>query len=154
MIRQTDSELPWPFREWGCHLITLGKMVAVETRFEFMYLDYLYVAVEGVATEHRDGHVLSTQLSVDGPDQLLAMFIARAHQTGKIQMYQIGADGEYWKWVKFKRVDYTVLKGETVNGNFHFRLGDAQARQIYNPDPSVRIAKELSIIYYQALRLG
>lgn len=153
-MNQRDRLLPWPFHKWGCHVLTLGKMVQVETNVELLHADYLYVAVEGMASEHKDGYVLGRDLRVNGPDQLLGMFISRAHWTGKVMIYQIGADGEYWKWVKLKRVDYTVLKGETVNGNYHFRLGDAQARQIYNPDPSVRIARELSIIYYQAIRLG
>lgn len=146
-LLQIDPRMPHIIRTWGCNFRSLLAMIEEECGKVLKAWEILRIWMDAFNLEYLD-----RESAVDNPDGLLRLALTHWSLSGKYQMYQIGADGVYWKWVKLKRVDYTILKGRTVNGNEHFRLGDREGSQIFDPNPRAKITKELSIIYYQCLR--
>ena len=152
MIKQTDMSLPWPFHRGACNFMTLAAMVQWETGRELGPDDLMYVAVEALCTPKLKSWAVENDFTVQGVDELLRMLVSRTGQGLEVRIYQIGADGGFWRWVGNKRIDYMALKGKTENGNDHFRLGDRDAKEIYDPNPLAKIVREVSQIYYQVAR--
>jgi hypothetical protein len=134
--------------------VTLAAMVEKETSIEVCPDDLMFVVIKAQATPKYERYVLDHELYVYGPDEFLRLMIEQVGLDSRLRIYQVGADGVYWGWVTDRRVSYNVLKGETENGNFHFRMGDSEGKLSFDPDPSVRVVKELSQIHYQANWLG
>ena len=146
-LLQIDPRMPLVIQKWGCNFRSLLAMIEVEAGLEFSDADLMKIWMDAFYFTAVDEESV-----VQDPDRVLDLGLELKNLRSKYNMYQIGADGSYWQWVHLKRVDYTVLKGRTVNGNEHFRLGDREGSQIFDPNPRAKITKELSIIYYQCLR--
>lgn len=147
-FRQDDDRLPPLFHRYGCHLLTLASMANALTQAVFHPTELMYVYIDGVAHEYVD-----TQCSVRQPDYVLRTLLQRKGLQKDFSVYQIGADGRFWMWVKHRDYQATVLKYRTRNGNHHFLEGNAEAQVLYNPDPEVDLNELESVIYYQLRRL-
>jgi len=153
MISQRTVGVPYVVQRYACYTLVLGRMVEYATGGSFELPDVLGVLLDGIYHEYLDH-----ELTVQKPDRLLQLYVETAGAQKWQRLYQIGADGTYWGWVKNKRVDYTALKYCTVNDtpedrHFHFLLGNDQGHAIWNPDPKVKLADLESIIYYQCKHL-
>ena len=144
MISQRSLGIPYVVERFGCYGLVLGKMVEEATGVTFDLSDALAVLLQAIYEEYLD-----SQLWVRKPDHLLRLYLKRADATNWQDLYQVGADGRYWGWVKNKRVDYTALKFRTKHGNNHFLLGNESGARFWNPDPRVKLAELESVIYYQ-----
>lgn len=141
---QTDERLPTVFYLNGCHLLVLGGMVQTVTGVEVTPADATWVYAEALASQF-----VRVDCHVDGPDGVLRLYLRRIGKRREVAIYQVGADGQFWGWVRAKDYQCVALKGRTPRGNFHFREGDASGLQIYDPSPGTPVDLEVSRIYYQ-----
>lgn len=148
MISQRTIGIPYVVKRYGCYALVLGKMVEEVLRCEFEIHEVLSVLLDAVYRQYV-GITRDRELLVAKPDHLLALYLRQADHGG-VRIYQIGADGKYWGWVKNKRIDYTALKYNTIHQNYHFLLGNESGGRLWNPDPTVKLADLESVIYYQA----
>lgn len=155
-ILQTDPRMPYPTQRWGCNFRSLLGIVETLEEMTFSAEEILWAWIEAqwrkldnVQGMLKDGTVQVPQVILD-----LGFEILEVPKTA----YDIGSRGplgeSFWGWVRDKRIDATILKGRTLLGNWHFREGDPQGVEIWNPDPEVELEKEVAVIYYQVQEKG
>lgn len=142
-ILQIDPTMPFIIHRWGCNFRALLAILEEEEEREFKSWEILKIWMDCF----HSGEVTDKSKTLD-PDGILRRGIKHWGLSDDYSIYQIGADGVFWRWVRDKRIDHTIIKGLTRNGNDHFRLGDRDAHLIWDPDPDVEVVSEQSIIYY------
>jgi hypothetical protein len=146
-VQQDHFLLPAILRLGACNWRSLLSMVEDEVGARYTIYELMHLWIDCLADLSMD-----VRGTVDYPNRVLLKAIAWAQ--APLQLYQVGADGVFWRWVTEaqKRVDHTMLVGRTANGNRHFRHGDLRGNLLWDPSPTVVVTHELSLIYYHAQR--
>lgn len=150
-IKQTDKRFPHVINRYACNFRSL---LAIPEMFFGMRLSAENIMYAYIQAINRDPAVMDKVCTVRYPDLIMNFAIDLLGLGQEYRGFQIGRkeDGlEYWwGWGKIdKSVDYTILKGNTVNNNDHFRLGNSKGVLIWDPADDVNVVSEEMIIYYQ-----
>jgi len=157
------------FHRWSCLVFSLLRCAEVAASKNLSDDDVFSIYKRGQVSLAWDGKepVIGENSYVADPNELLRF---AAEQLGTDhRLYQIGkkdliTGAESWWGLKDppdQTVDFTIIQGETPYGTpenpgLHFRAGDGQGNEIYNPDPSVNFIsgrERTALVYYQ-LRVG
>lgn len=151
MLPQTDVRL-WPeIQEYGCLFRCLTGIAELEAG-RGLSADRLRTiwntAVSTGALRARPG---KSGLYVEDPNAIVRMAHGHLHlhgtapaQRGSIALTN-GAAAEAWGSPKGR---WTILKGQTANRNSHFRLGNADGKEIWDPRPQTEILFEERVDFY------
>jgi hypothetical protein len=134
LLKQTDSNLPWIIRRYGCALRCLQAIVELESGKALTAKDIIRLHEIGVKNKNIGDNCKI--ISNDGVIKETAEFLS-------LQKYPIFKSGD---WFKASPDVYVRLCYKTEEGE-HFVLFNAK-KGYFNPDPSVAIYKLIGVRLY------
>ena len=153
-VLQTDESMPPVIQRYGCNFRACLGIAETYTRKLLTPEQILYAAVMAFSTEYREEKVMNTECKIRWPAHIINWGLDLLGFGSLLRACQIGSqEGQDQRWRGIGNHDHTItatiLKGKTVNGNLHFREGDAYGKLKWEPCPGVEIAYEIMEIFYR-----
>ena len=158
-VLQTDESMPPVIQRYGCNFRACLGIAETYTRKLLTPEQILYAAVMAFSADYKQERVMAPDCTVRWPAHIINWGLDLLGFGSLLRAYQIGSqEGQDQRWWSIGNHDHTItatiLKGKTVNGNLHFREGDAYGKLKWDPSPDVKIAHEIMQIFYRIKEIG
>ena len=147
-IRQTDFRLNTMINEYGCYAVSNLGMVQTHTGVLLSIDQILDIYKTALKENMMTEDCILNSLGAGGGVANLGL---RSLGYLNLNCSQVGTytykTNKTYFWGG-KEYNHTVLLGATYNDNKHYREGNKEAEEIFDPRPTVKIKEEIMIIYY------